>query len=230
MTTFLITGANRGIGLALAEAIIARGDRVIATVRDPFRLPPSLREAARDRVAVFGMDVADARSIQRAAASLDEPVDVLINNAGVIGPDRQVALDMDVEGFMRTVTVNALGPLQVTKAFLPHLKRSDRPRVITVSSQMGSLTYASHFKSDRLAYRASKAMVNKLMQGLATDLKPDGIPVLVVHPGWVRTDMGGSGADIAPSESAGGLLALADGLDLAGTGRFRNYDGSAIPW
>jgi NAD(P)-dependent dehydrogenase (short-subunit alcohol dehydrogenase family) len=110
---------------------------------------------------------------------------------------------------------------------LPHLKRSARGRVLVVSSRMGSLTYAS---SDSIAYRASKAAVNKVCQGLATDLKPMGIAVAALHPGWVRTDMGGQGADIDVDESAAGIIAVAGMLDIANTGKFLNYDGSQIAW
>ncbi|MGL5137891.1 MAG: SDR family oxidoreductase [Beijerinckiaceae bacterium] len=230
MATCLITGASRGIGFALAEALIARGDRVIAAVRDPFRLPDLLKRAPRESAAIISMDVSDARSIERAAASLAEPVDVLINNAGVTGPERQTVLDMDYDGFSRTIAVNVFGPLRVTRAFLPHLKQTSLPKVMTISSQMGSLGYASAHKSDRMAYRSSKTMLNKLMQGLATDLRPQGIAVLTVHPGWVRTDMGGGSADLSPETSARDLLTLLDALDLSSTGRFLNHDGATLPW
>ncbi len=227
MTTFLITGANRGIGLALTAALIARGDRVIATVRDPFKVPGLLRTAPRDQMVLLGLDVRDGRAVSRAAATLDEPVDVLINNAGIFGPERQTALDMDFEGFAETLAVNTLAPLRVAQAFLPHLKQSRVPRILTISSQMGALSGSA---SGSAAYRASKAGVNKLMQCLATELKPAGIPVVVAHPGWVQTDMGGAGADITPDASAVGLLALADKLTLADTGQFFRWDGSVHPW
>ena len=134
---------------------------------------------------------------------------------------------MDFDGFAKTLAVNTLAPLAVSQAFLPHLKRSSSPRILTVSSGMGRMSYA---KSDRIAYRASKAAVNKVMQGLATDLEPMGIAVVMLHPGLVRTDMGGAGADIAPAESAAGILAVAEGLTLEGTGQFLNWDGSTVEW
>jgi NAD(P)-dependent dehydrogenase (short-subunit alcohol dehydrogenase family) len=227
VTTFLITGANRGIGLALTDALIARGDRVIATVRDPFKVPDLLRTAPRDQMVLLGMDVRDGRAVTRAAESLREPVDVLINNAGILGPERQAALDMDFEGFADTLAVNTLAPLRVAQAFLPQLKQSHSPRILTISSQMGALSGSS---SGSVAYRASKAALNKLMQCLATDLKPMGITVAVAHPGWVQTDMGGAGADITPEASAAGLVALADRLTLEDTGQFFRWDGSIHPW
>lgn len=228
MTTFLITGANRGIGLALAEAIIARGDRVIAMVRDPFRIPEILRTAPKERAMVVGMEVTDQRSVDRAAAAVKEPVDVLVNNAGINPPGRQNAVAADLASFSQTLEVNAVAPLRVSQAFLPHLRRSASPRIITVSSQMGALT--TNASSGSMAYRTSKAAVNKVMQCLATDLRPENIPVVVLHPGWVKTDMGGSGADISPADSAAGILKLADSLTMKDTGQFFRWDGTVHPW
>ncbi len=227
MTTFLITGANRGIGFAMAQLLIARGDRVIATVRDPFKVPDLLRTAPRDLAMIIGMDVRDQRSVDRAAASLHEPLDVLVNNAGIKGPDRQSALDMDFSGFVETLAVNTLAPLRVSQAFLPHLRQAQSPRILTVSSQMGALAGST---TGSVAYRASKAAVNKAMQCLATELKPSGITVCVAHPGWVQTDMGGAAADMTPVQSAAGLIALLDGLTLVKTGQFFRHDGTIHPW
>jgi NAD(P)-dependent dehydrogenase (short-subunit alcohol dehydrogenase family) len=227
MTTYLITGANRGIGFAMAERLITRGDRVIATVRDPFKVPDLLRTAPRDQAVIIGMDVRDQRSVERAAASLREPVDVLVNNAGIKGPERQTALDMDFAGFADTLAVNTLAPLRVAQAFLPNLRQAGNPRILTISSQMGALSGSA---TGSVAYRASKAAVNKAMQCLASELKPEGIAVCVAHPGWVQTDMGGSGADITPEQSAAGLLALVDALDISQTGQFFRWDGTIHPW
>jgi NAD(P)-dependent dehydrogenase (short-subunit alcohol dehydrogenase family) len=226
LPTLLITGAARGIGKALCEDALRRGWGVIGSVRDA--------EAAKALEAELGssfralvFDVTDAEAIAKAAQELDRPIDILINNAGIIGPDRQSTLDMDFDGFAQTLAVNVLAPLRVAQAFLPHLKRSARPRLMTISSNMGSMSYA---KSDHLAYRASKAAVNKVTQGLASDLKRFGIAVASIHPGWVRTDMGGRGADIEAGESAKGILDIAEKLDLAGTGKFLKYDGSQLAW
>jgi NAD(P)-dependent dehydrogenase (short-subunit alcohol dehydrogenase family) len=226
MTTILITGAARGIGRALCEDALRRGWDVIGSVREA--------ETAKALESEFGVqfhalvfDVTNAAAVARAAASLDRPIDILINNAGIIGPDRQSTLDMDFDGFAETLAVNVLAPLRIAQAFLPHLKRSGRPRLMTISSGMGSMSYA---KSDHLAYRASKAAVNKVTQGLATDLQRFGIAVVSIHPGWVRTEMGGRGADIEAGESAKGILDVAEKLELAGTGRFLRYDGSEMAW
>ncbi len=171
----LVTGANRGIGAALVAVAADRaGTR---------RLPRRVRGRGGD----VTFDVTDRAALARAAAEVG-PLDALINNAGVIGPDRQSTLDMDFGGFRRTLEVNALGPLAVAQAFLPNLRAGRAPRILSISSQMAWMAYA---KSDRIAYCASKAAFNKVMQGLATDLAGEGIAVALVDPGWVRTDMGG---------------------------------------
>ena len=219
MATIFITGGNRGIGLALAEAYAAAGNRVIVSKRGAGDV------AGFETIA---MDVADAESVKAAGERLaHEAIDVLINNAGVIGPDRQSTTDMDFDGFLETLAINTVAPLRVAQAFLPALRRSQAAKLATITSQMGSLSYA---KSDHVAYRASKAAANKVMQCLATDLAAESIAVAALHPGWVRTDMGGPGADIAVEESASGVKAVMDRLTLETTGRFWAWDGRELPW
>ncbi|MDP3740574.1 MAG: SDR family oxidoreductase [Hyphomonadaceae bacterium] len=228
MAVALITGANRGIGLALVKAYTNRRDRVIAAVRrtsDRTELD-AFAEANPKWVEVIEMDVADAADIGRARRKLEaEPIDVLVNNAGISGPDRQSATDMDYDGLAEALGVNAIAPLRVANAFLPNVKAA-KGKIITLSSQMG-IQGAS---SDSLAYRVSKQAVNRLMRGLATELKPQGIPVLIVHPGWVKTEMGGEGATLKPEDSAAQLLKLIDKLDLASTGKFLAWNGKELAW
>ena len=150
------------------------------------------------------------------------PIDVLINNAGVISPERQSPLDMDFDGFAQCLTVNTIAPLAVAKALLPQLRKSSAPKILSISSQMSWMGYR---KSDRIAYRASKAALNKVMQGLATELEGNGIPVALVDPGWVRTDMGGEDADEDPLDVARGIIRLADNLTLNDTGKFFRFTG-----
>jgi len=229
MAVVLITGANRGIGLALVKAYAGRRDKVIATVRatsDRHELDEAVK-AAPKWIEVIEMDVADPAEIGRARRRLEaEPIDVLINNAGIGGPERQSATDMDFDGLIDTLNVNTIAPLRVANAFLPNVKAA-KGKIITLSSQMGQVQSAS---SDSLAYRVSKAAVNKLMRGLATELKPMGIPVLIVHPGWVKTDMGGDGAQLTPEQSAAQLQKLIDKLDLASTGKFLAWNGKELAW
>jgi NAD(P)-dependent dehydrogenase (short-subunit alcohol dehydrogenase family) len=228
MAVVLITGANRGIGLALVKAYAGRRDKVFACIRatsDRDDLDAFAR-AQPNWVEIIEMDVSDPAQIGRVRRKLEaDPIDVLINNAGIGGPERQSAADMDFDGLEETLRVNTLAPLRVALAFLPNVKAA-RGRIITVSSQMG----ATGASSDHLAYRVSKQAVNRLMRGLATELKPLGIPVLIVHPGWVKTEMGGEGAQLSPEDSAANLLKLIDKLDIASTGRFLAWNGKELAW
>lgn len=230
MACFLVTGANRGIGFGLTRRIARRGDSVIATCRNPAaaRELAGLAEMVGGRVVVLALDVGEPASILAAKAKLGtRPIDVLINNAGIKGPARQSARDMDFDGLAQTFAVNAIGPLRVTQALLPNLRAADRARVVAISSRMGSLADAS---SSSLAYRASKTALNKLFQGLASDLVAEGIAVLLLAPGWVRTDMGGGAAPLCVDESVDGILREIDELTLARSGRFRDYAGHDVPW
>ncbi|MEL7345195.1 MAG: SDR family NAD(P)-dependent oxidoreductase [Pseudomonadota bacterium] len=208
MARILVTGAGRGIGAALMAAGHAAGHEMIGTTR-----------AGKGDTIAVSMD--DPNMI--AEALHDAPaLDILINNAGVIGPARQDPLDMDWAGFAHALTINTLAPLAVTQALLPRLRESAAPKVLTVSSQMAWMGYR---KADRIAYRASKAAVNKVMQGLATRLEPDSIAVALVDPGWVRTDMGGSEAEEDPAKVSLGILAIAERLTMADTGKFFRFTG-----
>ncbi|HYE52237.1 MAG TPA: SDR family oxidoreductase [Azospirillaceae bacterium] len=228
MPTVIVTGANRGIGLELARQYAADGWRVVATARDPGRAE-ALR--AVPGVDVRPLDVRDPAAIADFAAGLkDLTVDVLVNNAGVLGPepDRQDARHLDPEGWVETMRVNALAPVLLTLALRPALARAARPRVATISSVMGSV--AGSTAGGRYAYRMSKAAVNMGNRSLSLDLRGDGIACIVMHPGWVQTDMGGSGAPVAPADSAAGIRRVIDGLTLDDTGRFLDYRGEALPW
>jgi NAD(P)-dependent dehydrogenase (short-subunit alcohol dehydrogenase family) len=223
MKTVFITGANRGIGLELSRRYADAGWRVIAGVRDVARAGSILPFAE-----CVALDVADGASVLALAATFkSDTVDILINNAGVMGPDNQSSSRMDFDGFLDTMNINTLGPLRVIQALMPALQRAKAAKIVTITSKMGSLSYAS---SDHIAYRASKAAVNKVMQCVATDMKPQGIAVAVIHPGWVRTDMGGAGADLDVSTSAAGIVGVIDKLSLTTTGQFWSYDGSTIQW
>ncbi len=220
---WVVTGANRGIGFELVRQLAARGDCVTASVRDAAkRAPPDALGAA---TLVF--DTRDEAAIRAAAAGVAAPVDVLVANAGAFGPSRQEPRDFDFDGALDLFSVNALGPLRTAQAFLPQLKKAARPRIVFISSVMGAMAYEG---AKALAYRASKAALNKLMQGLAYDLKPESVIVVALHPGWVRTDMGGQEAPLAPAESAAGLLQVIDGLTMAQTGGFFDYQNSRMAW
>jgi len=228
MAVVLITGANRGIGLALVKAYVGRRDKVFAAIRATSDRT-ELDELAEDHpqwVEIVEMDVSDPAEIGRVRRKLEaEPIDVLINNAGIGGPDQQSATDMDYDGLAEAFSINTIAPLRIANAFLANVKAA-KGKIITLSSQMG----ATGASSDSLAYRVSKQAVNRLMRALATELRPQGIPVLIVHPGWVKTDMGGEGAPLRPEDSAAQLLKLIDKLDLASSGRFLAWNGKELAW
>ena len=204
----LITGSNRGIGAALYNAARTAGHTPIGTTRD-------------GRYGTIALTLDRPETIASQLTNVG-PVDVLINNAGVITPERQSPLDMDFAGFAATLCINTIAPLAVAQAVLPQLRRSSAPKILALSSQMAWMGYR---KCDRIAYRASKAALNKTMQGLATALEPEGIPVALVDPGWVRTDMGGPEAEQDPMVVAASILTLATNLTLQNTGKFFRFTG-----
>ncbi|ALK08222.1 SDR family oxidoreductase [Blastochloris viridis] len=229
MASYLITGANRGIGLGIVEQLVLRGERVFVCARNPDVDPLAVLAGKHPgQVTLHRLDVTDQASVDALADAIaGQPLDVLINNAGIHGPERQGALDMDFEGFARTLAVNTLAPLRVSQALVSNLEAGIKPRIVMISSIMGQL--ARPMPGD-VAYCTSKTALNKVMQALALELKDAGIAVAAVHPGWVKTDMGGPQAPLAVAESARNLIATIDALTLAQTGSFFNYDGTPLAW
>ena len=219
MTTWLVTGASRGIGLELCRQLAAHGDRVIAACR---KASPDL-QALGCRI-VEDVEVRDDASVGRLAATLgDERIDVLVNNAGVLSRESLGSLDFDA--MRRQFEVNALAPLRVTQALLPKL--GEGAKVIIITSRMGSV--ADNGSGGYYGYRMSKAAVNMAGKSLAEDLRPRGITVLLLHPGMVATDMTGR-QGIPPAESAAMLIERMDSLGLPETGRFHHANGEPLPW
>ena len=226
MPTTLITGAGRGLGLEFARQFADDGWTVLAGVRDPGSAD-DLRRIDGD-VSPVPLDVADPASVAILGERLSGvPIDLLINNAGVYGPRQTIPGTLDYDSWREVFEVNTLAPMRVAEAFLEHVRASETRKIVTVSSKMGSIADSS---GGSYFYRSSKAALNAAMKALAMDLQPEGFTVIVVHPGWVRTDMGGPSALIDAVESVAGLKAVIDGLTLSDTGRFINYDGSEIPW
>jgi NAD(P)-dependent dehydrogenase (short-subunit alcohol dehydrogenase family) len=223
MATVLITGANRGIGLALTRQFTARGDRVIAVCR---RSSPDL-DATGARVE-SGVDVSDDAAVAALAERLsDVRIDLLVLNAGILGRESLGSIDAaGFESMRRQFEVNALGPLRVAQALLDHLAVGAKIGIIT--SRMGSVSDNS--SGGRYGYRASKAAVNAIGKSLAVDLKPRGIAVFLLHPGYVATDMVGGTGDVSPEQAAGQLIERLDSLELEQTGTFWHANGSELPW
>jgi NAD(P)-dependent dehydrogenase (short-subunit alcohol dehydrogenase family) len=225
MTTILVTGANRGIGLEFVRQYGAEGAAVIACCRNPAKAD---KLTAIKGVTVMQLDVADSASVGRLAAGLKgKPIDILINNAGVFGPERQSANDPDFEGFIETFRVNSVAPLMVSRALKPNLIAGRDKKLIVLTSKMGSISDSS---GGSLAYRASKAALNMIFHGAAKEWAPDGVTVGILHPGWVQTDMGGPGATITVEVSVRGLRARIAELNANNSGHFLDYKGREIGW
>jgi NAD(P)-dependent dehydrogenase (short-subunit alcohol dehydrogenase family) len=231
MASVLITGANRGLGLEFAKQYAADGWRVFAACRHP-AAAAELRQVAdahRGNVAILTMDVTDLATIEVAAAKLnEEAIDVLMNSAGITGESRLTDGRTDYTAWAKVLDVNTLGAMRVTEAFSNALARSERKLVVTITSGMGSL--ADNTSGGSIAYRSSKAAVNMVMRTLAIDLAPRGISCVLVNPGWVRTDMGGVHAPLAPADSVTAVRRLIETLEPAQSGKFFNYDGREYPW
>ena len=230
MPTVLITGANRGIGLALARGYAAEGWRVHACCRHPDRAKDlkALRMEAGDRLAVHRLDVTDGLKVASLARELaEEAIDLLINNAGVSGP-RGGFGETDYDRWQPVVGVNSFAPLRMAERFVEQVARSERKLIVNISSKMGSIT--ANVSSDSIIYRASKAALNQVSKCLSVALAPRGITVILFHPGWVSTDMGGSQAPVTPEDSAAGIRAVIARATPADNGRFFNYDGEELPW
>lgn len=227
MTTFLITGAGRGLGLELARQLSRRpGATIIATARRPDGAP-ELPGLAHE---VHALDVADEEAIRALGERLrDRPggIDVLINNAGVSSEHRSVGALTQAE-LRRVFDINAFAPILLTRALLPCLRAGKRRTVVNITSVLGSI--AGNSGGSSYPYRASKAALNMLTVSLAHELKPEGFCCVAVHPGWVRTDMGGAHAPLSAQQSVGAMLSLIDGLKPGDSGRFLSHDGETIAW
>ncbi|HEX3291565.1 MAG TPA: SDR family oxidoreductase [Gaiella sp.] len=221
MATWLVTGANRGIGLELVRLVHERGEDVVGTCR---RTSPEL-DAVGCRV-VEGVDVAsdEVGAVLDRALAPEEAVDVLVCNAGRAHRDSLESLDVDAA--RELYAVNTLGPLRVTTALLPRLRSG--AKVALVSSKAGSI--GDRPSGGNYGYRMSKAALNMAGANLAHDLARRGIHVVVLHPGFVRTEMTGGGGNVDPPEAAAGLIRRIDELDGSRSGRFVHADGSEIPW
>ena len=229
--TVLVTGANRGLGLEFVRQYAVDGWKTYAACRSPKSAKElkALQSQHADAIAILTLDVTDADSIRAAAAQLrGEPIDLLINNAGVGSPPAQKIGSLDYAAWARVIDANVLGPARVIEAFVGNVAQGGGKRIVTLTSRMGSIEDNSSGGS--YAYRSSKAGVNAVMKSFSIDLAPRGITCVVVHPGWVRTDMGGANGKLAPAESVKALRKLIQSLDAKDAGKFYNYDGSELPW
>lgn len=226
--TVLITGANRGLGLEFATQYANDGWNVLACCRDPETASElqSLRKTYSN-VQIFGLDVGNFDQIDALALQLkNQPIDVLINNAGVYPPSSFG--DSNYEKWALAFKVNAMASLKMAEAFVQHIAKSQLKKMATLSSKMGSVD--DNTSGESYIYRSSKTAVNMVMKSLSIDLKPYGISVVTLHPGWVQTDMGGPNGLINAQTSVAGLRHVIENLSLKNTGQFVAFDGQAISW
>jgi NAD(P)-dependent dehydrogenase (short-subunit alcohol dehydrogenase family) len=229
----LVTGANRGLGLEFVRQLLARGDRVVATCRQPGKATAlnSLAGEHPGRLHVLPLDVADPRAIAELQRELllladdGDRLDLLVNGAGVLHSGERFGSvsAVNLDDSFRT---NAMGPFLLTQALATRL--ADGARVANITSQLGSIANTTRFGTP--SYDISKAAQNMATALLAAALRERGIVVIALHPGWVQTDMGGAGATVTPEQSVTGLLRVIDGLKPSDSGRFLDWRGESLPW
>ncbi len=221
MPTVLITGASRGIGREFARQYEAGGWRVIATCRDPSKFDQEGE--------VYPLDVADPDSVAALHKELSgENIDLLINNAGIYGPRGLEFGGLDYDAWEEVLRTNVMGPMRVAEAFAHHLAQSEKKKMVFISSKVGSI--ADNKSGGSYIYRSSKTALNMAVRSLSLDLSDKGVICLLLHPGWVRTDMGGPSGLIDVATSVAGMRDVIDRAGMAESGRFFNYDGSELPW
>lgn len=220
----LVTGANRGLGLEFVTQLQGMGYEVIGTARSPEKATELKATGAR----VEQLDVADQASVAALANRLsDVSIDILINNAGMLNRTDSTLDTLDFEVMERSFQVNSLGPLRVTQALLPNLKTGEKKTIVSITSRLGSIELST---GGLYSYRTSKTALNQINKIISAELAPKGFTCVVMHPGWVRTDMGGSSATLSKAESISGMLGVIEGLTIESNGKFFNYDGEELPW
>jgi NAD(P)-dependent dehydrogenase (short-subunit alcohol dehydrogenase family) len=227
----LITGTSRGIGLEMVKYGIEQNWRVFACCRHPQQASSLLSVAslASGRVSVHVADMNELATIQALAYELrNEAIDILINNAGVYGSDKNSFGNVDAQSWLKTFQVNSIAPLKVAEALIEQVRVGDKKIIACMTSKMGSM--ADNGYGNSYIYRSSKAALNAVVKSMSIDLRDDGIKCVALHPGWVKTDMGGPNAEITARESVTRLFDIILSLKLKDSGRFVDIDGSDIPW
>lgn len=228
MPTMFISGANRGVGLALVKDYLKQGWQVHATYRDKSKAVELLEIAQSDHLLhCHQLEVTDYNQVAELAECLPA-IDLLINNAGYYGPKGYGFGNTDVEEWRKVLEINTIAPLKMVEALYPRLKQGDRKLIACLSSKVGSMT--ENTSGGGYIYRSSKAALNSVVKSLSNDLSVENFICVALHPGWVRTEMGGPNALISTEESAQGLVEVIASLKPNCSGQFINYNGERLPW
>ncbi|MCM8558179.1 SDR family oxidoreductase [Sphingomicrobium sediminis] len=221
MPNILITGGNRGIGREFVEQYAADGWNVITTARSQGDIADL---GQINNVRAHRLDVSDPAEIDRFVGEIgDEPIDVFLNNAGIYGPR-----EPERNGWLELMDINVIAPTLLAQKLKSNVAASEQKKMAVLTSKMGSI--ADNGSGGSIPYRSSKAAVNAAWKSLANDYRPDGIGVVMLHPGWVQTDMGGPNALIDTETSVSGMRKVIDETSVDNSGRFMAYDGQEIPW
>jgi len=236
MLTVLITGANKGLGLGFAKRYATDGWRVHAACRRPAEATELNALAQSHDVHVHPLDVTDAASVANLAETLkDEPIDLLLNNAGYQGGHPQKFGHTDYDDWETAFRTNVMGVMRVCEAFAAHVERSDKKLIVNVSSRTSSIAGKTradpdNYKGELHQYRSTKTALNMVTRCMAWELQPRAIAVVALGPGWVRTDLGGPTARLSVEEAIDKCVPTIATFTLEDTGTFRGHDGSVVPW
>ena len=230
MRTILITGANRGLGLGFVKKYLENNVHVLCTSRDVSGSKEllSCKERYPNNLEIFELDLLKEDAASTLANFLKgRPIDILINNAGV-GSSNQHFEAVSSKPWLEVLKVNLIAPLMITQSIIDNIKKSSVKKLYFLSSQLGSI--GDNTSGGMYIYRSSKTGLNQVVKSLSVDLKSQGITVVSLHPGWVKTDMGGPNAPVSIDESIKGMMQVIYATDIRDTGRFLNYDGKELPW
>ena len=230
MATVLITGTNRGLGLEFVKHFLQQGDNVIASCRASSHAPElQALVDGNSSLSLMNLDVFDEQSMASFASGLgDTAIDILVNNAGVYGPRDANFGKVKGAEWESVMKVNAIAPMLLTQQIISNLRLGNARKLVYVTSKMGSIE--DNRGGGSYIYRRYKTTQNSVVRSLSVDLREEGFSVAVLHPGWVRTDMGGPNGLIDVTTSVSGMMSVIEGLSPTGSGQFFNYAGSIIPW
>ena len=227
----LVTGANRGLGLGLVKKFLKNNEKVICTTRNFSKSKELIlcKEKYNDNLEICELDLLDKDSPNILSNFLgDETIDLFINNAGVIGHSAQHFKSVSLNHWLEVLKVNLIAPLLITQSIIKNIEKSSERKIYFISSKVGSIE--DNKSGGMYIYRSSKTALNQVVKSLSIDLKPLGISVISLHPGWVRTEMGGPNALISVEESVNGMIDVISNTSIINSGQFINYDGTRLPW